>query len=310
MHLNNYVSPDFGQPQMQPWLKNVTPAHYGFDNILLATNPLKGMVNSFLRLLVLFVMHHSFAESIAANKPEADLPTNIDWEHPVYRSGFDSDDALQDWLLEGGKDMRVEEGSLVLESEGEYTRPVGGQGNHLVAWLKPEMPANFYLEFDFRPEKKQQGLAIIFFNARGLHGESVFDASLKKRKGNFKQYHSGDLNNYHISYWSGARAGSNLRKNKGFQLVASGEDPISADTTDSFNRVGLYKDGGVIRYYVDGKLALEFVDDGKAYGQIWDNPGWIALRQMDHAHLCQYDNLTVYPLRNESPDPQAPEVSK
>ncbi|MGE9295154.1 MAG: DUF1961 family protein, partial [Puniceicoccales bacterium] len=95
---------------------------------------------------------------------------------------------------------------------------------------------------------------------------------------------------------------SNLRKNKGFALVASGEDPISHDETDEFHRVGIYKKDGLIRYYVDGQLALEYLDDGTTNGPIWNHDGWIGLRQMDHAHWGEYERLAVYPVTTPTQD--------
>ncbi|WPJ95184.1 DUF1961 family protein [Coraliomargarita algicola] len=218
----------------------------------------------------------------------------VNWNSPVYQTGFDSETVLRDWRLEGGVSMRIENKRLLLETKGINTAPA--RDHHLVAWLEKEIPDNFYLEFDFRPKNKQQGLAIVFLNTRGIHGESIFDENLAPRDGIFVQYHSGDLNGYHLSYWSGERKGSNLRKNKGFHLVASGEDPVASDTTDKFHRIGILKKDASIRYYVDNALALEYTDDGKEYGPAWINSGWIGLRQMDHAHWCEYDNLSIYPL--------------
>ena len=231
------------------------------------------------------------AADTASSRPELD---HVDWDSPVYQSPFSSDASLKDWKLEGGVSMRIEKQRLHLESKGINTAPA--PDHHLVAWLEKEIPGNFYLEFDFRPKNKQQGLAIVFLNTRGIHGESIFAKNLAQRDGTFVQYHSGDLNGYHLSYWSGARNGSNLRKNKGFHLVASGEDPVASDTTDKVRRIGILKDGPSIRYYVDNELALEYTDDGESYGPAWTHSGWIGLRQMDHAHWCEYDNLSIYPL--------------
>lgn len=220
---------------------------------------------------------------------------DVNWNEPIYSTQFESQEVLNDWILEGGKSMRIEDGVLTLETEGINTKPAPDY--HLVAWLDREIPGSFYAEFDFRPKNKQQGLAIVFFNTRGIGGESIFEPALADRDGTFVQYHSGDLNGYHLSYWSGVRNGSNLRKNKGFSLVGSGTDPISQDPTDQFHRVGIYKNDGVIRYYVDGELALEYIDDGSTNGPIWNHSGWFGLRQMDHAHWGQYQNLAIYPIK-------------
>ena len=148
------------------------------------------------------------------------------------------------------------------------------------------MPADFLLEFKVRPQDRKQGLNIVFFNARGLHGESIFDPTLKPRSGIFAQYHSGDLNNYHISYWAGERGTANVRKNAGFQLVATGKDLVAPAPADPFQTTRLYKRGGTIRLMVDDVIEVAFDDDGKTYGLLWTHSGWIGLRQMAHTVRC------------------------
>lgn len=224
------------------------------------------------------------------------VPTDVDWSHPVYATKFDNADALAGWKLEGGKRMSIVNGRLVLESDpgGEKPSPTD---NHLVCWLTKEMPADFLLELKVRPQDRKNGLNIIFFNARGIHGESIFDTKLQPRSGIFAQYHSGDLNNYHISYWAGERGTANVRKNAGFQLVATGKDLVSPAPADSFQTIRLYKRSGTIRLMVDDVIEVAFDDDGKTHGPVWTKAGWIGLRQMAHTIRCDYDDLKVFPLK-------------
>lgn len=224
-------------------------------------------------------------------------PDGVDWRHPVYETSFDDPEALRDWRLEGGKSASTEDGALVLESSpvapGENARR---NPNHLVYWLKKEVPADFLLEFTVRPSNPRDGLNIVFFNTRGIHGESIFDPALAPRDGTFSQYHSGDLNGYHISYWAGDRGTANVRKNKGFHLVAEGKDLIAGAPADAYQTVRLYKRGGKIRLTVDGELAVSYDDDGKNYGAAHTHSGWIGLRQMGRTIRCEYGELAVYPL--------------
>lgn len=224
------------------------------------------------------------------------VPEDVDWEHPLYESGFESPDALKDWKLEGGKRIAVENGKLVLESE-SADNPNTAESNHLVCWLTKEMPGDFLLEFKVRPQNRKQGLNIVFFNARGVHGESIFDPALKPRTGRFAEYHSGDLNNYHISYWAAERGTVNVRKNAGFQHVATGIDIVSPAPPDAFQTVRVYKRGGTIRLMVDDIVSVAFDDDGKTFGPVWTNPGWIGLRQMAHTIRCEYDDIKVFPVK-------------
>ncbi len=233
--------------------------------------------------------------SAPASRP-FDAPCGADRDHPVYRTSFDDPRELDHWLLEGGRRMTIEAGHLVLESE-TVSQKSESAANHLVCWLRQEIPANFYLEFTFRPANRQRGLAIVFFNARGLNGQSVFDPSLQPRSGMFSQYHSGDLNNYHISYWAGGRGTANLRKNKGFHLVSDGPDLVAPAPADAFQTIGICKSGNRIQLFVDGRKSIDWQDDGQTYGPVHTHSGWIGLRQMAHTHRAEYGRLAVYPLK-------------
>lgn len=223
-------------------------------------------------------------------------PKDVAFENPVYETSFDEDAVLRDWRLEGGRRMSVQGGNLVLESDTKSLKSEA-DANHLVCWLTKEVPAGFLLEFTVRPQNRQRGLNIVFFNARGLNGENIFKPPIRPRDGLFSQYHSGDLNNYHISYWSGGRGTSNLRKNKGFYLTAIGKDLIYTAPNDSFQTVRVYKRGGRIRLMVDDMVALQYDDDGTTYGPIHTHSGWIGLRQMGHTHRCEYGHVKVWPLK-------------
>lgn len=223
------------------------------------------------------------------------LPADVDRDRPVYRSGFESPAVLDDWLLEGGEAMRVEEGRLVLTSRPKGVAEI--DENHLVCWLRREVPGDFLLEFAVRPQNRKEGLNIVFFNARGRRGESIFDPGLRPRNGYFAQYHSGDLDNYHLSYWAAGRGTANLRKNHGFTLVHEGRDLVTGAEPEAFQTIRLHKRGGRVILTVDGLASLAYDDDGRTHGPVWTHSGWLGLRQMAHTVRCEYDNLAVYPLR-------------
>ncbi|MDC0936596.1 DUF1961 family protein [Pirellulales bacterium] len=141
-------------------------------------------------------------------------------------------------------------------------------GGHIVAWNKAVvLPENYCIEYDFRP-LSPIGLAILFFNAQGGDGRDIFSKDLASRHGVFRSYTHGDVRSYHISYWAnnattGIRGTSNLRKNPGFFLLASEEDPTAADLDysrlqSSFEcyRIRLTKESGVISLVVNGKSVL------------------------------------------------------
>ncbi|HEX5218061.1 MAG TPA: DUF1961 family protein [Verrucomicrobiae bacterium] len=222
-------------------------------------------------------------------------PHAVNWDRPVYTNSFDDPATLKDWALEGGKSVAITNSVFVLESPPGAKTPEENTG-HLVCWLRKEIPGDFLLEFSFRPLLRTQGLAIVFFNARGTNGESVFDPRLRKRDGTFIQYLRSDLNSYHVSYWAGDRGTSHLRKNYGAHVVAVGDDLIASAPADAFQTVRIYKRRGAIRVTVDGIIALAYDDDGKTHGPIWNHSGWIGMRQMSHAQRCEYNHLAVWAL--------------
>jgi hypothetical protein len=224
------------------------------------------------------------------------IPTDVDWEHPIYQTSFDDPAVLKDWRLEGGKSTRIAEGRLVLESAPGSIRSEA-QANHLVCWLTKELPADFLLEFSLRPQNRKQGLNIVFFNTRGIHGEDIFEPPIRPRNGLFQQYHSGDLNGYHISYWAGDRGTANVRKNFGFHLVATGKDLVAGGPAEAFQTIRLYKRGGTIRLMVDDVVSVAYDDDGQTFGPVWKQSGWIGLRQMAHTVRCEYEHLKVFPCK-------------
>jgi len=237
------------------------------------------------------------AEAAPPKVGEKFVPADVDTARPVYETSFDDPKALKDWCLEGGKRMSVARGNLVLESDPEKKKESGKSNDHLVCWLLKEVSADFLIEFTVRPRDRKEGLNIVFFSARGLKGETIFDSSLQPRDGTYKQYNRGDINCYHISYWAGGRGTANLRKSKGFHLVAEGKDLIRDAPADTFQTVRVYKRGGTIRLTVDDVIALAWDDDGKAYGPVYTHSGWFGLRQMGHTLRCEYGHVKVYPLK-------------
>ncbi len=224
------------------------------------------------------------------------LPQDVDRTRPIYETYFESSNVLKDWRLEGGKRMSIANKHLLLESDLAKKGKNDKCNDHLVCWLLKEVPADFSIEFTVRPENRKEGLNIVFFSARGLKGESIFDSNLKPRDGTYPQYHSGDLNAYHISYWAAGRGTANLRKSKGFHLVAEGKDLICDAPADAFQTVHVYKRGGAIRLMVDDIVALAWEDDGKLPGPSADREGWFGLRQMGHTIRCEYGHVKIYPL--------------
>jgi len=227
----------------------------------------------------------------------------------VYETDFDKplNWIHEDGLFEGDKRVRLPEGKdWVLEGTGggkvwtENGRCVVlTNGKHQVLWNTRVFPENFLLEFGMSPEDSRVGLTIVFFAVRNLAGGSPFDLGVPKRDGVFRNYHSGALDCYHCSSWACTpadggilRRTTNLRKNCGFFMPASGIDRIGGAGPGP-HRVRVLKVGGKIRVETRGKLALAFDDDGKTYGPVWKD-GYIGLRQMGHSQHVSYTHFKVW----------------
>lgn len=205
----------------------------------------------------------------------------------TYHNPLASADDLKGFRLEGDGAMSFPRGRLRLES----LRPAeDGQDANIVLWCPAEFGPDIVVEWEFWPIR-EPGLAILFFAARGRAGEDLFD--LAPRTGPYEQYHHGDLNAYHVSYyrrmWPSERRlhTCNLRKSYGFHLVAQGPDPLPAvlDASGPYP-MRLTVAGGEVRFEVADLLSFRWRDDDPLPG------GKIGFRQMA-PFIGEYANLRV-----------------
>lgn len=215
----------------------------------------------------------------------------------IYENALLNQDALREFILEGKALISFPEGRLRLENaESEQL----GQKANYVLWCKKEFPADMLMEIDFLP-LREPGLAMLFFSASGRDGRGLFDPSLSPRTGEYIQYHHGDINAFHLSFFRRKEKDErsfhtcNLRKSYGFYLVAQGADPIpDAADADGFYTLSLLKKGPEVRFAVNGLEVLRFHDDGEQYGPLLQG-GYVGLRQL--APMAgEYANLRVYSL--------------
>lgn len=229
----------------------------------------------------------------------------------VYETGFDHPEAIKivnedqlmqggerrppaddvDWVYEGADRAWVEGSQLHIGSADEH----GRAAYHSVLWNARPFPEHFLLEFQFS-KSQEKGLNIVFFATQPQEGESIFAPGLEQRRGQFKRYHSGQINGYHVSYWATfpdgrPRGQANLRKNAGFHLVAEGQDRI-AGAGPGPHTVRLLKVGPMIVLETDGRVALTWTDEG-THGAPYGG-GWIGLRQMQYSGVNHYDYFRVY----------------
>ncbi len=213
----------------------------------------------------------------------------------IYQNELSSPESLMDFCLEGRALIHFDGGRMRLENAEDEQL---GQKANYVLWCKKVFPPDILLELDFRPIR-EPGLAMLFFAASGREGLSLFDPALKPRTGEYVQYHHGDINAFHLSFFRRKEPDErhfhtcNLRKSYGFHLVAQGADPIpDVEDAGDFYRLSLMKKGPEVRFAVSSLEVLTFYDDGERYGPLLGG-GCIGLRQL--APMAgEYKNLRVY----------------
>ena len=210
----------------------------------------------------------------------------------IYSNAFASEKDVKDWKMEGPGKIEFVDNAMQMYSPNE-------EGHH-VFWCPVDFPKNFIAEWDAQNLETDAGLCIIFFAAKGLQGQSIFDSSMPKRTtGVFTDYTKGAMNCYHISYYANAqddphRETANLRKNKGFNLVLTGEKGIPIESK-ALHHVKLIKDNGHIIMFVDDRKIIDWIDDGIKYNSILED-GKMGFRQMRWTRF-QYKNFKVWSLK-------------
>lgn len=215
----------------------------------------------------------------------------------IYSNPLSSPSDIRDFTLEGKANIYFVNQQMRMENA---LSAQDGQKANYVLWCNRVFPDNIKITWKFRPIK-EPGLAILFFAAKGIHGESIFDEALTARTGEYPQYHHGDINAFHVSYFRRKEPDErqfhtcNLRKSYGFHLVAQGADPIPnvCDCADSYE-LTVIKKGGHVEFYVNHLLTFVFDDDGSSYGPLLTD-GRIGFRQLAPM-IAEYSDLRVYSL--------------
>ena len=213
----------------------------------------------------------------------------------IYENSLASEEDLKDFIIEGSARLSFQNNRLRMQNGLDSNL---GQKANFVLWCKRNFTQNIEIEWDFWPIS-EPGLCILFFAAKGISGEDLFDPKLAKRTGEYDLYHHGDINAFHVSYfrrmWKEERSfhTCNLRKSYGFHMVCQGADPIpSVEDTVCPYHIRLVNLNNVISFYINDLLIFKWEDDGKAYGP-WLTDGKIGFRQMAPL-VAEYSNLKVF----------------
>jgi len=222
----------------------------------------------------------------------------------IYENPLERPSDVDDWIMEGDAAVTFPRDRMRMEN---LRDPEEGQNAHLVHWCPEQFPDDISVSWDFWPIR-EPGLCMIFFAARGRDGEDAHDPSLEERTGRYDQYHHGDIDTLHLSYFrrKATRAFQtvNLRKSHGFDLVAQGADPLpSVAGAEPPYHIELAKAGPEVTFSMevtsgpspseDSMLQLlHWEDDGETHGPVLDS-GKIGFRQMAPM-MAEYANLTVH----------------
>ncbi|MBP1963344.1 DUF1961 family protein [Paenibacillus aceris] len=216
-------------------------------------------------------------------------------EELIYHNPLAEENDVRDFKMEGQAAASFPRNRMRLENKLD---PSLGQASNFVYWCPVEFPDNIAITWDFWPIY-EPGLCILFFAARGIHGEDLFDSRLSARTGMYDQYHHGDINAFHVSYFRRKYEEErsfhtcNLRKSYGFHLVSQGGDPIPSvvDARGPY-RMKLLKWGNEILFAINEMTVFHWIDDGKTFGKLLGG-GKIGFRQMAPL-IAEYANLKVY----------------
>lgn len=219
------------------------------------------------------------------------METRLIYENPLQ----DLED-VKDWISEGNVKIEFDNGMVLSNGDPESM----GDHAHWTYWLPQDFPGNIRIEWDFLPIS-EPGLCMLFFAAQGENGRSIFDDSVNKRDGHYPQYHSGDINTYHISYFRHKYASErafrtcNLRKSSGFHFLTQGGDPLPpAEDALTYYQIAIEKIEGNISFKINNLEIFNFTDDGKEFGPVLKE-GKIGFRQMAPMK-AKYRNIRVYEL--------------
>lgn len=210
-----------------------------------------------------------------------------------YVNTFRTPDDLTDWIAEGPLAIRQGPSGVILSSS--VPDPDSDNANWTL-WCPVRFGDAICISWEFRPVE-EPGLAMVFLAATGHHGD-LFGPQQAPRDGRYPQYHSGDIDALHVSYfrhrWPDERAfrTCNLRKSAGFHLVAQGADPLPPATdANGFYRISVEKDGADIAFSINGLQLFSWHDDGVLAGEPLSD-GYVGLRQMAPL-IAEYRNFSV-----------------
>lgn len=213
----------------------------------------------------------------------------------IYENALASPADVADWRIEGSAAVSFPQGRMRMENTLD---PGLGQAANFVHWCPVAFPDDIVISWDFWP-LREPGLCVFFFAATGRAGRDLFDPSVPARNGEYAQYHHGDMDALHLSYfrhWAVEERAfhtCNLRKSYGFHMVAQGADPLpSVPEAQPPYHIDLWKSGPGVAFAINDLPILRWHDDGTVGGPVRGG-GRIGFRQMAPL-IAEYANIEVH----------------
>lgn len=237
-------------------------------------------------------------DAVMDHRGHPGFPQDLAFGEVLYQHPLAGSEDLAGWRLEGQAAVTFPQGRMRIESVIPVER---GQKANYVLWCPVDFPDHAVYAFDFYPVH-EPGLAMFWFSARGRQGDDLFNPRLTPRTGEYEQYHHGEMNAYHASYFRRGSPGAfqlcNLRKSHGFHLVAQGADPIPSFIYRPPYHIQVVQRGGQVQFSIDELVIWTFFNDGLTHGPLL-NGGKLGFRQMAPL-VAEYANLTVREVKHVS----------
>ncbi|MBN1810134.1 MAG: DUF1961 family protein [Planctomycetes bacterium] len=181
----------------------------------------------------------------------------------LYEDDFSAPN--DDWLPEGGAEIRLADGRLFMDAR----EAEGREHPYLTLWCRKPFAGDTVIEYTARVEDTPDGSTNLnfFVYASHLDGSSVIDTTAE-RTGDYPEYHV--FNNYIYTYLNGTAEGGprtrvRYRKDPGFNLVKEAwREPIVKGRDYDFL---IAVQGPRMRFYVDNELIIDHDDAGSPHRQ-------------------------------------------
>jgi len=217
--------------------------------------------------------------------------------HNELSLAFDKPSDLNNFYVQGEPvAVKVDDQGLLIETvDSPYTEK---QLDHQVyVWSNKTFEGDLYVEYEFKV-LRPGGLSLLMVQASGMNREDFMADYPLRTSGRMKTVYGEDIRNYHWEYY---REMSDMRNDVSNSALV--KNPFayplsfSALTTpvekNVWHKLQFLQVGNKLTGAIDGKIMVEFTDDGfKNNGPVYDF-GHIAIRCMLHSKM-EFRNLKVY----------------